>query len=318
MLPLSASVHFVPVSPVLARPPSTAVSRHRTSRSLNPAFFVKIFKGGSAAAEVGSGMLVEHSGRAPRLEMVSFKKLNKGTLALGVVFKVNFFLNYRSVGVWYQPIGQGANCLGRAWREYPCDTCVDCKPVLESRSVPRTKHHMHPCFLGLGASNSSQHRRVQCRRRYPQQSCRPKFHSPRAAHSSEYCHPQAGSIDVIHRVSSETITWLPPCCRTRFAHTLPSDKRTRHGGFPSQQPDGRCPAQGGERLLSPKGRAEEFRVWQRRWRARTLLRRGAGWRQALDGPVPRRPGEGQGRERSLLSILIGCKRTPIFQYFLPM
>lgn len=33
-------------------------------------------------------MLVEHSGRAPRLEMVSFKKLNKGTLALGVVFKV--------------------------------------------------------------------------------------------------------------------------------------------------------------------------------------------------------------------------------------
>lgn len=34
-------------------------------------------------------MLVEHSGRAPRLEMVSFKKLNKGTLALGVVFKVS-------------------------------------------------------------------------------------------------------------------------------------------------------------------------------------------------------------------------------------
>lgn len=44
--------------------------------------------GSSKAKEVGSGMLVEHSGRAPRLEMVSFKKLNKGTLALGVVFKV--------------------------------------------------------------------------------------------------------------------------------------------------------------------------------------------------------------------------------------
>lgn len=44
--------------------------------------------GSSKAQEVGSGMLVEHSGRAPRLEMVSFKKLNKGTLALGVVFKV--------------------------------------------------------------------------------------------------------------------------------------------------------------------------------------------------------------------------------------
>lgn len=45
--------------------------------------------GSSKAKEVGSGMLVEHSGRAPRLEMVSFKKLNKGTLALGVVFKVS-------------------------------------------------------------------------------------------------------------------------------------------------------------------------------------------------------------------------------------
>ncbi|CAM9211625.1 unnamed protein product, partial [Ectocarpus sp. 12 AP-2014] len=46
-------------------------------------------KRGSASSEVGSGMLVEHSGRAPRLEMVSFKKLNKGTLAMGVVFKIN-------------------------------------------------------------------------------------------------------------------------------------------------------------------------------------------------------------------------------------
>lgn len=33
-------------------------------------------------------MVVERSGRAPRLEMVSFKKLSVGTLALGVVFKV--------------------------------------------------------------------------------------------------------------------------------------------------------------------------------------------------------------------------------------
>lgn len=46
---------------------------------------------GSAAREVGTGMLVEHSGRAPRLEMVSFKKLNRGTLLLGVVFKVSQF-----------------------------------------------------------------------------------------------------------------------------------------------------------------------------------------------------------------------------------
>eukprot|EP00903_Cladosiphon_okamuranus_P010099 g9564.t2 len=44
---------------------------------------------GGKRAQVGSGMLVEHSGRGPRLEMVSFKKLNKGTLALGVVFKIN-------------------------------------------------------------------------------------------------------------------------------------------------------------------------------------------------------------------------------------
>lgn len=43
-----------------------------------------------AVREVGSGMVVEQSGRAPRLEMVSFKKLNKGTLLLGVVFKVSF------------------------------------------------------------------------------------------------------------------------------------------------------------------------------------------------------------------------------------
>lgn len=50
-----------------------------------------IFQGGSSSKtkEVGSGMLIEHSARAPRLEMVSFKKLNKGTLALGVVFKVS-------------------------------------------------------------------------------------------------------------------------------------------------------------------------------------------------------------------------------------
>ena len=34
-------------------------------------------------------MLVERSGKAPRLEMVSFKKLSKGTLLLGVVFKVS-------------------------------------------------------------------------------------------------------------------------------------------------------------------------------------------------------------------------------------
>lgn len=50
--------------------------------------FPAVQKRGPAASEVGSGMLVEHSGRAPRLEMVSFKKLNKGTLAMGVVFKV--------------------------------------------------------------------------------------------------------------------------------------------------------------------------------------------------------------------------------------
>lgn len=43
-------------------------------------------------------MLVEHSGRAPRLEMVSFKKLNKGTLTLGVVFKVSVVC-YQSYGV---------------------------------------------------------------------------------------------------------------------------------------------------------------------------------------------------------------------------
>lgn len=53
--------------------------------------FIRLLQAGSgkAVSEVGSGMLVEHSGRAPRLEMVSFKKLNKGTLALGVVFKVS-------------------------------------------------------------------------------------------------------------------------------------------------------------------------------------------------------------------------------------
>lgn len=43
-------------------------------------------------------MLIQHSGRAPRLEMVSFKKLNKGTLALGVVFKV---------GVFFMSVSQG-------------------------------------------------------------------------------------------------------------------------------------------------------------------------------------------------------------------
>lgn len=39
-------------------------------------------------SDVGSALLVEHSGRAPRLARVSFKKLTKGTLALGVIFKV--------------------------------------------------------------------------------------------------------------------------------------------------------------------------------------------------------------------------------------
>lgn len=33
-------------------------------------------------------MLTEQPGRLPRLENVSFKKLSKGTLVLGVVFKV--------------------------------------------------------------------------------------------------------------------------------------------------------------------------------------------------------------------------------------
>lgn len=45
-------------------------------------------KSALAASEIGSGMLVQQAGRSPRLEMVSFKKLSKGTLALGVVFKV--------------------------------------------------------------------------------------------------------------------------------------------------------------------------------------------------------------------------------------
>ncbi|CAN0033731.1 unnamed protein product, partial [Laminaria digitata] len=46
-------------------------------------------KSGSAVSGVGSALLVEHSGRAPRLARVSFKKLTKGTLALGVIFKIN-------------------------------------------------------------------------------------------------------------------------------------------------------------------------------------------------------------------------------------
>lgn len=81
-------------------------------------------KRGSAASEVGSGMLVEHSGRAPRLEMVSFKKLNKGTLAMGVVFKVGgrstdnvevlpvVWCSTQGVGDYYQ------NCSSRVER---CD-----------------------------------------------------------------------------------------------------------------------------------------------------------------------------------------------------
>lgn len=40
------------------------------------------------SSEVGSGMLVSQTGRAPRLQMVSFNKLDKGTLVLGVIFKV--------------------------------------------------------------------------------------------------------------------------------------------------------------------------------------------------------------------------------------
>ncbi|CAM9127824.1 unnamed protein product [Choristocarpus tenellus] len=42
---------------------------------------------GKAISEVGSGM-IKHRGLHPRLEMVSFKKLTKGTLTLGVVYKV--------------------------------------------------------------------------------------------------------------------------------------------------------------------------------------------------------------------------------------
>lgn len=44
-------------------------------------------------SEIGSGMLVRQAGRAPRLEMVSFKKLSKGTLALGIVFKVTLAIS---------------------------------------------------------------------------------------------------------------------------------------------------------------------------------------------------------------------------------
>ncbi len=65
-------------------------------------------------------MLVEHSGRAPRLEMVSFKKLNKGTLALGVVFKVSgggqssvfVFIVFVSIFAWQQrACSQSVVCL---------------------------------------------------------------------------------------------------------------------------------------------------------------------------------------------------------------
>lgn len=64
-------------------------------------FFFLFYQAGSASKtrEVGSGMLVEHSGRAPRLEMVSFKKLNKGTLALGVVFKVSIYTYLQVFGI---------------------------------------------------------------------------------------------------------------------------------------------------------------------------------------------------------------------------
>ncbi|CAM9794523.1 unnamed protein product, partial [Ectocarpus sp. 8 AP-2014] len=72
--------------------PSAPGKRPRGESSASSPAGVGASKGkkrSSAASEVGSGMLVEHSGRAPRLEMVSFKKLNKGTLAMGVVFKIN-------------------------------------------------------------------------------------------------------------------------------------------------------------------------------------------------------------------------------------
>eukprot|EP00953_Heterococcus_sp_UTEX-ZZ885_P033367 17354-Heterococcus_DN1.PRE.2 len=41
-----------------------------------------------AAAEVGAGMVLEQKGRPSKLELVSFKKLTKGTLLLGVVMRV--------------------------------------------------------------------------------------------------------------------------------------------------------------------------------------------------------------------------------------